>query len=62
MPKWILICVNCKLEFQHSQISDVEASLYLPRKPTFEPTGNECVCPNCAKSAIYQRTDLLYRA
>jgi len=63
MPKWILICGHCKIEFQHSQISDVGlASLILPEKPSIPSSGNTCVCPNCGHSAGYQRTDLLYRA
>jgi len=62
MPIWILICPECKSEFEHSQISDVGmASLLLPEKPSFEPTGNKCVCPSCGTSATYHRTDLLYR-
>ncbi len=36
MPKWVLICAKCKIEFEHSQISDVGmASLLLPAKPEF---------------------------
>jgi hypothetical protein len=63
MPKWILICRNCKTEFQHSQISDVGlASLLLADKPNIPPSGNICVCPNCGHAASYQRTDLFYRA
>jgi predicted nucleic-acid-binding Zn-ribbon protein len=63
MSKWILICPKCKTEFEHSQISDVGMSfLMIPAKPEFPPTGNKCVCPNCDYSAIYRRTDLLYRA
>ena len=63
MPAWILICPKCNSEFQHSQVSDVGmASLSLPAKPEIPPTGNECVCPNCGHSAVYQRTDLMYRA
>ena len=45
MRAWILICRKCKIEFQHSQISDVGmASLYDPPKPIVPPTVNECVC------------------
>jgi len=63
MSAWVLICRKCKSAFQHSQISDVGmSSLDLPRKPDVPPTGNACVCPNCGHSAIYQRTDPLYRA
>jgi DNA-directed RNA polymerase subunit RPC12/RpoP len=62
MPAWILICPKCKTEFQHSQISDVGmSSLYLQSKPDISATGNACVCPNCGHSALYRRTDLLYR-
>jgi hypothetical protein len=61
MAMWILICSTCKVEFQHSQISDVGMSrLLLPQKP-ITPVGQECVCPNCGTAALYQRTDLLYR-
>jgi hypothetical protein len=38
------------------------ASLYDPPKPMVPQTGHECVCPNCGHSALYLRTDLLYRA
>jgi hypothetical protein len=63
MARWILICVKCKSEFRHSQISDlVMARLRPPVKPAFEETGNECVCPNCGYPAIYFRANLLYRA
>jgi hypothetical protein len=62
MAMWILICTNCKSEFQHSQISDVGmASLVLPDKPII-PAGHKCVCPNCGTAGLYHRTDLLYRA
>jgi hypothetical protein len=63
MAKWIVICANCQVEFQHFQISDVGmASFYLPLKPELPPTGNKCVCPNCGHESIYLRNDLLYRA
>jgi hypothetical protein len=58
---WILICSNCKSEFQQSQISDVGmSSLLLVEKPII-PEGHKCVCPNCGTEGLYQRTDLLYR-
>jgi hypothetical protein len=61
MVMWILVCSNCKVEFQHSQISDVGMShLVLPEKPLI-PAGQKCVCPNCGFEGKYQRTELLYR-
>lgn len=61
MPMWILICTNCKTEFEHSQISDVGMSrLFLPEKPSIA-AGQKCVCPNCGYAGLYQRTDLRYR-
>jgi hypothetical protein len=63
MPKWILNCTKCKSEFEHSRIRDVGMSfLMLPEKPTFTPSGNPCACPSCGHTAVYLRTDLLYRA
>jgi hypothetical protein len=44
---WILLCSNCQVEFQHSQISDVGMSyLMVPEKPAI-PVGQKCVCPSC---------------
>ena len=60
MAKGVLICAKCKIEFEHSRISDVRmASLFLPAKPKFAPTGNDYVCPNCGYGATYFRTNLL---
>jgi hypothetical protein len=60
-----LFARSVKTEFQHSQINDLGMSslhnLYLPAKPDFAPNGNACACPNCGHSALYRRTDLLYR-
>jgi hypothetical protein len=61
MPNWILICVNCKAEFQHTRINDVGiANFYLPLKP--ELPQNTCTCPSCGYTAVYERTDLIYQA
>jgi hypothetical protein len=61
MSKWILICSNCKTEFQHSQIDDVGmARLLLAEKPII-PIGQKCVCPSCGFVGLYQRADLRYR-
>ena len=62
MARWVLQCPKCKSEFEYSQINDVGMSLLLlPEKPAFTPTGNPCVCLSCGYSALYRRTDLLYR-
>ncbi len=61
MPMWVVVCANCKSEFQRTQFSDVGMSrLLLPEKPII-PIGRKCVCPNCGFAGLYQRTDLLYR-
>jgi hypothetical protein len=61
MARWILICANCRVEFEHSQVGDTGmCRLDLPAKPDVPP-GATCVCPNCGHSATYLRTDLLYR-
>ena len=63
MPKWILKCKKCGSDFEHSQIDDTGMAFFdLPPKPDIPTTGNQCVCPQCGQSAIYQRMDLLYRA
>jgi hypothetical protein len=51
MPRWVLICAQCKTEFEHSQVGDTGMSrLELPAKPDV-PTGATCVCPACGHSA-----------
>jgi len=63
MPTWIVECSNCKSKFTQSIIDDVEMSSYfLPLKPEFPPAGTELECPNCGYQAIYQRSNLTYRA
>jgi hypothetical protein len=62
MPRWVLICAQCKTEFEHSQVGDTGMfRLELPVKPDV-PTGATCVCPACGYSTSYLRTDLLYRS
>jgi hypothetical protein len=48
----------------HSLIKDSGALSYFSdiSKPAFPSGGSEFECPNCAAKALYQRTDLLYRA
>jgi hypothetical protein len=57
MPRWVLICAQCKTEFEHSQAGDTGMSrLELPAKP------DASVCPAWGYSTTYLRTDLLYRS
>jgi len=62
MPNWILICANCKAEFQHSQIEDVGMPRLLIIEKPIIPTGERCICPKCEFAGLYRRTDLLYRS
>jgi hypothetical protein len=62
MPSWILECSDCGLPFQHSVIDATAMNFFFPAKPEFPLGGSELECANCGKKAIYQRTDLLYRA
>jgi hypothetical protein len=56
MAKWILICVKCKTEFQHSQVSDVGmASLFLPGK-TEDLPSSKSTYPSCGYTGTYRRT------
>jgi hypothetical protein len=57
---WVLQCPKCKSEFEYSQISEIGMSLLLlPDKPAL--TKNSAICPCCGHSAVYRRTDLMYR-
>jgi len=63
MPAWCLRCESCKQDFVHSEFEQVFfRSLELPSKPEFPCGGLKCLCPHCGITAIYQRTDLTYRA
>jgi uncharacterized Zn finger protein len=63
MNQWMLTCSSCGEEFPHSLIPEnlSFAESYLPLKPEFPASGLPLDCPNCGKSATYQRHDLRYR-
>ena len=62
MSNWVLVCEKCRAEFRQSQVSyDEMDSFHIPLKPELPP-GNTCVCPNCGHSAVYRRTDWIYKA
>jgi uncharacterized Zn finger protein len=62
MATWILECSNCGLPFHHSVIEATTMNFFPLAKPHFPEGGSELQCPNCGKTATYQRTDLKYRA
>jgi hypothetical protein len=64
MGQWILICSICGKEFPHSSIPEnlSFADAYLPIKPPFPASGLAIDCPQCGRSATYERCDLRYRA
>jgi hypothetical protein len=68
MARWVLGCPECKEDFTHSQI-DTESQpsvgdpfSWLDDKPKFPDVGVSLECPNCKKTSVYQRTQLMYRA
>jgi hypothetical protein len=68
MARWVLGCPDCKEDFTHSQI-DAEAMpslrdpfAWLGDKAEFPIAGLSLECPNCKKTSVYSRTQLVYRA
>ena len=62
MPQWVLQCVNRKVIFEHSQISDVGMSrLRMQPKPDVLLSGAECAGLNCGKSSVYRHAELLHQ-
>ena len=70
MPRWVLECPECNLDFTHSKIPveriphhDLYAWLdVLFDKPNFPIHGVNLECPHCKKTSIYQQQELIYRA
>ena len=63
MARWLLYCPDCKQEFTHAEThSEKPPYSWFDAKPEFPEGGLNTVCPNCNKSAVYQRHELYYRA
>ena len=67
MAQWVLECPVCKREFIHCEVSEPEGSFPDPFTGTllkpYVPHGGVIVCcPNCNKSSVFKRHQLLYRA
>jgi hypothetical protein len=68
MARWVLGCPDCKEDFTHSRIeTESMPSLrdpfaWLGDKPEFPPAGLSLECPNCKKTSVYSRSQLIYRA
>ena len=63
MASWMVQCEKCRVLFSHTMISAQSLADYLlPQKPEFPVDGAELKCPNCAHVALYQRSELTYRA
>lgn len=66
MPRWVLDCPECQATFTHSEIKVPDGLTGARRnwfgdKPVFPETGSRVECPNCKKSSVYQRHQLVYR-
>ena len=68
MARWVLGCPGCKVDFTHSYIDTstpvplLDPFAWLDYKPEFPSAGLTLECPNCKKSSVYSRTQLVYRA
>src|SRR5665213_2350438 len=63
----MLTCLGCDKDFTHTEFSsDSELSannpFASPVKPAFPDGGMTLTCPNCKRSSLYQRSQLVYRA
>jgi hypothetical protein len=66
MPRWTLCCRECGKEFTYSEMTLTKPS----SEPLLTVTGHKrdmpdmginLKCPNCYKSSIYKRDQLVYR-
>jgi hypothetical protein len=68
VPRWVLGCPKCNLEFTQSVIdSSRQSSLedpfaWIGEKPQFPGNGLRVECPNCKNISVYQRYQLVYRS
>ena len=68
MPHWILNCPKCKQDFIHSEVAaESRRPLHEPfdwgidEKPNFPDAGIKLKCPNCKRTSVYKRHQLIYR-
>jgi hypothetical protein len=67
VPYWVFDCPECSREFVHTEIPDDATSSmrdplgWLAEKPSFPESGMRVCCPNCKKTSLYQRYQLVYR-
>jgi endogenous inhibitor of DNA gyrase (YacG/DUF329 family) len=59
----MLYCPECEKRFPHSEVT-FESGVYasLGNKPDFPDGGLSLECPNCKKTSLYQRHQLVYAA
>jgi hypothetical protein len=63
MAQWVLACPGCNKEFIYMKApSDAGIFASWSVKPEFPHGGLTVTCPNCQKSSVYQRHQLVYRA
>jgi hypothetical protein len=69
MSLWVLGCPDCQKYFTHSEIpTNGHSQLtdpfvpWLEPKPQFPEGGLTLVCPNCQKTATYERHELVFQA
>ena len=68
MPRWVLGCPECHVDFTHSEItrndrpSGAEFLDFLTPKPEFPDGGMTVECPHCKVSSVFQRHQLLFRS
>ena len=66
MARWVLGCPECNKYFTHSEIladsnrSMLDSFVNIP-KPEFPKGGLKMECPNCKKTSLFQRHELIYR-
>ena len=67
VPRWVLDCPLCKVEFTHSEIDPEYRSPLLDPfarfgdKPELPSAGVNLECPNCREVSVYKRYQLTYR-
>jgi hypothetical protein len=67
VPYWVLVCPECDREFIHTEAQNEATSPmqdplgWLAEKPAFPESGMRIGCPNCKKTSLYQRYQLVYR-